>query len=248
MERIDLNLSKTIVQLFDDDFTIPFLCRYRKDLINNLTPDRLREIKETIDDVKLMEVKSQSILKLLDKEKLLNDDISWNIKSARSLEELEHLAQLYKPPSKGSLYERAQKIGLEPPAMDLLYGKQQVNLSKFVKSIDGLRKLEEVDDGVKNIMSCLIAKNESIMNEVRQLQLKFGITITTSEVKQKKTAKDDKANVNAQKFENYFDFSCSADRIKSHQILAINRGESLKVRFLHLITAFLSVFFSPYRS
>ena len=235
LEDIDSNLSETIIKLFDDDFTIPFLCRYRKDLIEHLSPIRLREIKSTIDNVKLIESKSQSILKSLDKEKLLTDEISRNIKSAKSLDELEHLSSLYKPASKGSLYERAQKIGLEPGAENILYGIQNVKLMTLVNSkIEGLKSLKEVEEGIKNIMSHLIAKNELVMNEVRDLKARFSVTVSSSQVKQKKNETEKqkgnvKTNKEAQKFENYFNFSCPADRIKPHQILALNRGESLNV-------------------
>lgn len=211
------------------------MCRYRKDLIQNLSPEKLRDVKETIETVKLLETKTANILKLLEKEKLLTDDISRNIKAARSLEELEHLSQLYKPAAKGSLFERAQKLGLEPAAENILYGKQEVNLSKLVKpNVDGLTTFQEVGNGIKNIMSHLIAKNELVLNEVRELRARFGVVVTTTQVK----AKDDKgkgsaktATSNTHKFENYFNFSCPVSRIKPHQILAINRGESLKVFF-----------------
>lgn len=235
LENINQNLSKTIIQLFDDDFTIPFLCRYRKDLIHNLSPIRLREIKDSIETVKVIEARSQSILKSLRKEKFFSEEIERNIKSARSLEEIEHLASLYKPPSKGSLFERAQKLGLEPPAENVLYGKKN-DLLKLVKSgTAGLETIKEVEEGIKNIMSHLIAKNSLVVNEVRALRSTYGVMITTSQIKQKKSedlktkGKATAVSNNSQKFENYFKFSCPADRIKPHQILAINRGESLKV-------------------
>lgn len=236
LEEINPDLSKTIIQLFEDDFTIPFLCRYRKDLVNNLSPIKLREIKNTIDDVKSIKTKCESILKTLQKEKLLTDEISRNVKSAKSMDELEHLSVLYKPPSKGSLYERAQKIGLEPVAEDLLYGKRSVDPSALVDTkVVGLKTVQEIEEGLKNIMSHVIAKNELVMNEVRSLKMRFVVTVSSTQVKQKKSDADNKkgkktSEKDLHKFENYFNFSCPANRIRPHQILAINRGESLKVR------------------
>jgi transcriptional accessory protein Tex/SPT6 len=232
IENIDLNLSRTIVDLFEDEFTIPFLCRYRKDLIQNLSPNQLRDIKNTIDNVKLIEIKSQNMLKSLEKEKLLTEDISKNIRSVKSLEELENLSALYKPATKGSLFERAQRLGLLPVAENILYGNSEVDLIPIVNPREtGLKTIKEVEEGVKNVMSHLIAKNEKVMDEVRELKTRFGVMISSSQVKQKKKAgdKDDSRPPNAQKFENYFNFSCPASRIKPHQILALNRGESLKV-------------------
>lgn len=224
-------MSKTIIELFEDDCTIPFLCRYRKELIANLSPERLREIKNTIDHVKQIETKSQSIIKALEKDNLLTDEISRSIRGVKSMEELEHLSAMYKPASKGSLFDRAQKIGLEPAAEIVLYGTQVIDPSKLVNiKVEGLKTVQEVEDGIKNILSHLIAKkNEPMMNEVRNLRTRFGVTISASQTKLKKT--ETKVNNNQQKFENYFNFSCPADRIKPHQILALNRGESLKVSF-----------------
>lgn len=235
LEDINVNLSRTITKLFEDDFTISFLCRYRKDLIENLSPNKLREIKNTIDNVKLIEASCSRILKSLEKESLLTDEIARNIKAAKSLDELEHLSLLYKPASKGSLYERAEKIGLVPVAENILHGQHSVNLSTLVNSkVVGLQALEEVETGVRNVMSHLITKSELVMNEVRDLEMKFRVKVSSSQAKQKKADAEQqkgtaKSNKDSQKFENYFNFSSPADRIKPHQILAINRGKSLKV-------------------
>lgn len=240
LEQIDVNLTKTIMRLFEEEFTIPFLCRYRNDLIKNLPPEKLLDIKNTIDHVKLIEAKSLNILKALEKEKILTDEIYRNVKSAKSLAELEHISSLHRKESKGSLYERAKKIGLEPAAENILYGTKNVNLSLLVNlNIAGLNTPREIEVGVKNIISHLISKNEFIMNEVRELRNKYGVTILSSQVKKKKTdsgkEKDNiKQNRDLHKFENYFNFSCPADRIKPHQILALNRGESLKVTKIKL--------------
>ncbi|CRL04721.1 CLUMA_CG017781, isoform A [Clunio marinus] len=226
IEEIDVNLSQTIIQLFEDDFTIPFLCRYRKDLISNFSPEKLRDIKETIENVKLIKTKSANTLKMLEKEKILTEEISRSLRAAKSLDELEHLILLHKPASKGSLYERAEKLGLKPAAENILFGNKEVNLNYFInESVKGLKDLQEVEESVNNVMSHLIAKNEAVMSEVRQLRTKFDVTIITAKLKQKKT---EEKKSKTDKFENYYNFSCPAKRIRSHQILAINRGVSLK--------------------
>lgn len=232
--NIEENLALKIIQLFDDDFTIPFLCRYRKNLIENLSPMRLREIKDLIETIRLIETKSQNLLKSLQKETYFTEEIERDIKSAKSLDEIENLASLYKPPAKGSLFERAQKLGLEPSAENMLFGRKKVDLSKLIQSHTvGLQSIEEIEEGIKNIMSHLIAKHSQITKEVRELRKKYEVMIKTSQLKQKKSADSKKRSSTSDesnKFELYFNFSTPASRIKPHQILAINRGESLKVR------------------
>lgn len=233
LENIDANLAKSIVNLFEDDFTIPFLCRYRKDLIQNLSPDRLRDIKGTIVIVKSIESKTKSLLKSLQKQNLLTIELSKSIRAARTLDELEHISLLYKPESKGSLYERAQKHGLQPIANEILYGCRKVSTSNFLKpNSNGLETIESVEKCIKDIVSHLMLKNEFVLNEVRVLKSRYSIFVKTSKRKQKADKAKQKNNAkshDATKFETYFEFSSPVDHLKAHQILAINRGESLKI-------------------
>jgi hypothetical protein len=77
----------------------------------------------------------------------------------------------FKPASKKSLYERAKALNLEEPAKNLLFGKDgQEHIPSLIKpGVKGLETVEEVQTGIKNIMSHLMAKNPLILNELRQL-------------------------------------------------------------------------------
>jgi competence ComEA-like helix-hairpin-helix protein len=106
-----------------------------------------------------------------------------------------------------------------------------VVLDKLVNpKIEGLESLEKIQDGIKNIISHLITKNSEVLTEVRKLRNQFKIILSSSQVKAKKSKDQDNKNQKKDefKFENYFDFSMPTAYLKSHQILAINRGETMK--------------------
>lgn len=223
-ENIDSQLSQTICDLFEQDFTIPFLCRYRKNLINYLEPERLRGIKETIDEVKVVQTKLTKLLKNLSDSSLLTDDIARSIKSVKSLDEVEQLVDFYKPPRKGTLFERAQKLGLEEPAIDILDGKSKfVNVQQLVDpKVEGLATVDEAKEGIVNIISHLLVKNEDVMGKVRDLKDRYPVTITAKMSTNKKV--DDESK---EKFANYFNFCKRSTDIEPYQTLAIYRGVAL---------------------
>lgn len=235
IEEITPNLSKTIIQLFEDEHTIPFIARYRKDLICDLTPDKLRDIKISYDLIQVIETKADTIIKNLNKDNLLNDDIEFNIRSAKSIIELDDIWSAFKPASKGSLFERAKSLGLEMIGESLLSGDREIILKDLVKkNTEGLETEQNVRDGVKNIISHLLTRNGPLLEEIRRLRTLYAPVMTVTQIKSKSETDTSKVKsgtkkVDEFKFETYFNFSSPTNRMKPHQILAINRGESLKV-------------------
>lgn len=235
IEEITPNLSKTIIQLFEDEHTIPFIARYRKDLICDLTPDKLRDIKISYDLIQVIETKADTIIKNLNKDNLLNDDIEFNIRSAKSIIELDDIWSAFKPASKGSLFERAKSLGLEMIGESFLSGDREIVLKDLVKkNTEGLETEQNVRDGVKNIISHLLTRNSPLLEEIRRLRTLYAPVMTVTQIKSKtetdtSKVKSGSKKVDEFKFETYFNFSSPTNRMKPHQILAINRGESLKV-------------------
>lgn len=89
--NIDRKTAGNIVKLFEDDNTIPFLCRYRRDMINHMDPERMRAIKDTYLNILTLRKKLQTTIQQLHKDNILTTDIQQEISSARSLEELDYL-------------------------------------------------------------------------------------------------------------------------------------------------------------
>lgn len=224
-EQIDLGLSKTLVDLLDNENTIPFLCRYRKHLIRNTAPEKLRDIQITLETVRDLKSKIENFYKTLEKKQEVNEELKSDIKAIKSHDELDFFKSLYKSEGNRTLYEKANELGLNPLACDLLSGnKKLASFNSFVNpKVEGLKSTQEIEKGVKDILVHMIVKNKSVIEEIRRLKDAFTIKI---ESKQTKASKEDK---NAYKFETYFDFSLACSNLKPHQILALFRGETMKI-------------------
>uniref|UniRef100_A0A1A9VVW7 Tex_N domain-containing protein n=1 Tax=Glossina austeni TaxID=7395 RepID=A0A1A9VVW7_GLOAU len=253
---IEPTAARNIVQLFENENTIPFICRYRRDLINHLEPERLREIKSTYTEIVNLRKKAETIVSQLTKENTINEEIRTEMLCAKTPEELEFLFAPYKPASKGSLAERAKALGLEQFADRLLYGEPpEVILKQLVNS-----KIPEMDDeekvltGICHIISHNISKHTGVLEELRKLQHYHRITLKTSKTKQSSKEKNDKttsastsdsnyqksshSNKNDEsKYEHYFDFQADVRQLKPHQVLAINRAEKLKFLTVKVLIA-----------
>lgn len=216
--------SKNIIRLFKEENTIPFLCRYRRELIGHRTPEEMRDIQESILKIENLRSKIQSSIKNLDKSGKLDETLKRTILSLRSLEELDLIYGPYKV-AKTTLAEKARTAGLEKPAIHILVdGQGPLDLQKFIcHSKAELESVDKISDGIKYIGSDLILKSPEIIQHFRTMAKDPKVIIIS------KKAAGGEAVESADKFENYFDVSYSIVSVQPHQILAMNRGENLKV-------------------
>lgn len=171
--HIDCNTSRNIVDLFENENTIPFICRYRRDLIgHNITPERLRDIKTTYTEIVTLRKKAETIITTIEKENaVVPREVKDEIMCAKTKEELEFLYAPYKAASKGSLADRAKALGLEQPAEDLLLGiGRPLDFRMLVnKSNEDLNNVEKVKAGICNILIYKLSKNSDVLEELRRL-------------------------------------------------------------------------------
>lgn len=138
-------------------------------------------------------------------------------------------------------------MGLEAPADIILNGSSpEISLNNLVKlECEGLQDMKKIEEGIVHIIAHNFSKNSSVLDEIRRLRSIYDIYLHSTKTKakvsnksadpdkkgSKKTADSSKKNktVDEHKFENYFDFQVPVKYLKSHQILALNRGENLKV-------------------
>jgi transcriptional accessory protein Tex/SPT6 len=170
MQNLDLPRARNIVKLFKEDNTVPFICRYRKELIGEMTPDELRDVKISYNQILQVHTKAEVVMKNLDKDQKLTDDLKHDLLCAKTIDEIEHLYAPYKPEKKGSLADRAKSLGLEEYADDLLLGIKEVELPALVKSnVEGLETKHKVEDGIQHIMAFKFSKNTLVLEELRRL-------------------------------------------------------------------------------
>uniref|UniRef100_A0A8D0ZNN5 S1 RNA-binding domain-containing protein 1 n=1 Tax=Sus scrofa TaxID=9823 RepID=A0A8D0ZNN5_PIG len=225
--NIELWVCANIIRLFNDDNTIPFIIRYRKELINNLDADSLREVRQTLEELRAVAKKTHSTIQKIKKEGKMSECLLKALLNCKTFEELEHVSAPYKTGSKGTKAQRAKQLGLEGAARTLLENPGELNLLSYIRpNVKGLSALQDIETGVQHILADMIAKDRDTLDFIRKLCQNRYICIQSSlaKVSSKKVNEKD-----VDKFQLYQNFSCNIRNIQHHQILAINRGENLKI-------------------
>jgi len=206
------------VALLNDDCTIPFISRYRKEVTGNLDEVQIGEIVKYKTVFEDLEKRKITILKALEEQDVLTSELKQKIALIDDLTVLEDLYLPFKKKRKTKA-EAARKNGLEPLAKIIM--SQRTNDVEFVASKylnSTIASIEEALEGARFIIAEWISERTDIRNGIRW-QLEKYASISTKGVKAKIT--DEKA----QKFRDYFDWSESLNRCPSHRLLAILRAE-----------------------
>ncbi|XP_048791802.1 S1 RNA-binding domain-containing protein 1 isoform X1 [Lagopus muta] len=216
-----------LIRLFKEENTIPFIVRYRKELINNLEADALREVQQTLEELRTVAKKTHTVIQKLKKEGKLSGCLFTSLLNCRTLEELDHVTTPYKTGSKGTKAQRAKQLGLEPAALSLLQSPMELNLFSYIRpSTKGLANIQEVEAGVQHILADIFAKDKDTLDFIRRLCQQRYVCIQSALAKVSSKNSNEK---DIDKFQIYHEFSCNIKNIQHHQILAINRGENLKI-------------------
>ncbi|XP_016893012.1 S1 RNA-binding domain-containing protein 1 isoform X2 [Cynoglossus semilaevis] len=238
-------VCSNVITLIREENTVPFMVRYRKEMINHMDADAVRDVQLVYEELCTVAKKTQSVIQTLKKDGVLTTDLEQNLRSCRSADELDHVYSPYKKGSKLTKARKAKALGLEGAAISLMNSPESLDLRAWVKpDTSGLTSVEEVAIGVEHILADMIAKDPETLTYVKALCENSCVTIQSSLSKSaqkdkvqrqnvpsdKKTGtKKQQKHVDIDKFHLYFNFSCNVQRIQPHQTLAINRGESLKV-------------------
>lgn len=210
---------KSTVQLLNEDCTIPFISRYRKEVTGNLDEVQIEDIVKYKDAFETLEKRKTTILKTLEEQGVLTEVLQKNIKACTNLTTLEDLYLPFKKKRKTKA-ETARNRGLEPLAkiiMSSTANNLEAIASKYIKG--EITSVDDALEGARHIISEWINERADIRNLIRN-QLERQAQISTKVIKTK--SNDEKA----QKFRDYFDWSESLSRIPSHRFLAILRAEA----------------------
>ncbi|KAL0127391.1 hypothetical protein PUN28_005586 [Cardiocondyla obscurior] len=239
---VDRRIVENVVKLFQEDNTIPFIARYRRNMTASMEPDKLRALLDSYEQAKTIKLRAATITKSIDKLGKWSPEVHTAITSAKSLADLEYIYSLYKPSSsKRLLAEKARGLGLETISNAVLQGQSIPPLISLVdEQKEGLRNEQEVKNGIVHIIADVISKDKNIFDKVTYLRKTFVIDIQTTQCK----AGEDSKNTDSQKYEHYFNFKSNVHTVKPHHILAINRAESQKIISVKIVVsdAFESTF------
>jgi uncharacterized protein len=208
---------KNTLELLSGNATIPFISRYRKERTGNLDETQIAKIKEEAERLEELDKRRETILKTIDEQEQLTDELEQKIRNANSLQELEDLYLPYKP-KKRTRATKAREKGLEGLAR-ILMKQQEKNPENRAESF----LTEEVVDtgtalqGARDIIAEWVNENQKARNQVRRLFHKSA-QVESGVVKGKEEE--------GQKYKDYFEWSELIRKAPSHRLLAIMRGES----------------------
>lgn len=233
--QLPKNSVKSTVQLLNEDCTIPFISRYRKEATGNLDEVQIEAIVKYKEQFETLEKRKSAILKALEEQDILTKELKQKIEETQELITLEDLYLPYKKKRKTKA-ETARKNGLEPLAKIIMSQNANDVESIAFKYVKGdVTSVEDALEGAKHIIAEWINERTDIRNTLRH-QLVRHAQITTKVIKTKSsdtstslsasTSTSLSTSEKAQKFRDYFDWSESLSRIPSHRLLAILRAES----------------------
>ncbi|WP_033959758.1 Tex family protein [Psychroserpens jangbogonensis] len=210
---------KNTVNLLNQDCTIPFISRYRKEATSNLDEVQIGDIVKYKDLFEALEKRKKAILKALEEQGVLTSELKAKVTACADSTTLEDLYLPYKK-SRKTKAETARKNGLEPLAKIIMSQNANDIESIAFKYVKGdVSSVESALEGARHIIAEWINERSDIRNNLRN-QLERHAMISTKVVKSKK---DDE---NAQKFRDYFEWEEALSRIPSHRLLAILRAEN----------------------
>ena len=209
------------VKLIDEGNTIPFISRYRKEVTGSLNDEQLRNLDERLTYLRSLEDKKEQVLKSIEEQGKLTDELKEKILAAQTLVVVEDLYRPYRPKRK-TRASIAKEKGLEPLAEYIL--RQEATepvlneAAKYVSEEKEVKTPEEALQGAQDIIAEMISDDADHRLYIRNITVEEGIVTST--------AKDEKAQ---SVYEMYYNFEEPVKKIAGHRVLALNRGEAEKV-------------------
>ena len=228
------NQVESAVKLIDEGNTIPFIARYRKEATGGLSDEILRDLGERLTYLRNLEKRKEEVKRSIEEQGKLTEEISKSIEEAITLAEVEDIYRPYKPKKK-TRATVAKAKGLEPLANIIIEQTETKPIEEIAKAfinVDSVEKdapkdkvvanVEEAIQGALDIIAENISDNPKYRKKIKGICYREGI------IDVKATKPEEKSS-----YDMYYDFTESINRLPSHRILAINRGEKeefLKVK------------------
>ncbi|HRW49328.1 MAG TPA: Tex family protein [Caldilinea sp.] len=215
------NVAAT-VQLLDEGNTLPFIARYRKEMTGGLDEEQIRAIEHMLGSLRALDERRATILASIREQEKLTPELEAQLLAAETLTALEDLYQPYRP-KRRTRASIARERGLQPLA-DLILaqprkGERPEEAAQAFLS-DDVATIDDALAGARDIVAETISDHAEVRRQTREKAMRFA-TLTATRID---GSADDKGVYSL-----YYDYSSRIDRLKSYQVLAINRGEAQKV-------------------
>ena len=217
--------AKNIVELIDDGNTIPFIARYRKEMHGSCNDQVLRDFSERLAYLRNLGKRKEEVLSAIGEQGKLTDELSEAIAAAKTLAEVEDLYRPYKQ-KRRTRATVAKEKGLEPLA-EIIFAQQIKTgdiseiAAPFISEEKEVGSVDEAVAGASDIIAEIVSDNAEVRKKLKNIVHRLGTVVSSGD--------SEKDSV----YRNYYDYSEPVEKIPSHRILAILRGENeemLKVR------------------
>ncbi len=225
--KIDSKQVKATIDLLDEGATVPFISRYRKEVTGSLDEVQVLAIKTEIERLRQLEQRRESILKSIEGQGKLTEELKEKILAADTLSKLEDLYLPYKP-KRRTKATIAREKGLEPLAQLIL---EQKNNDVFAAALEYVNKEIEVENpedalqGARDIIAEIMSEDAIVREGLRKLFKETAI-VKSRVIKGKEEE--------GEKFEDYFEWEEKLSNCPSHRMLAMRRGEKEDVLILDI--------------
>ncbi|MBC2068402.1 Tex family protein [Listeria booriae] len=213
------NQINAVIELLSEGNTVPFIARYRKEMTGSLDEVEIRNIEERYTYVEKLEQRKDEILRLIEEQGKLTEELAAAIKKSEKHQALEDLYRPYKQ-KKRTKATIAKEKGLEPFALWLLAlpqaGDVTAEATKYISADKEVATVEDVLLGAHEIIAEVISDEPTYRKWIREFTRKFGMIQSVG----KKTELDEKSV-----YEMYYDYQELISKVASHRVLAFNRGE-----------------------
>jgi len=230
-EELHINEKQTVetIKLLDEGSTVPFIARYRKEKTGGLSDEVLRDLESRLDYLRNLEARKEEVIRLIDEQGKLTDELKTEIERAEILQKIE---DLYRPSRKKKKTRAsvARERGLEPLAMlifeqKLADGDIEALASDYINEELEISSEEAALQGAVDIIAEIISDDAVHRERIRKLYFDKGI-ITSVAVDSKERSV----------YEMYYEYAEDIRSIANHRVLAVNRGERNKILKIKLKT------------
>jgi uncharacterized protein len=222
-EKLGLRVKQieATIQLLDEGATIPFIARYRKEVTGGLNEVQIAQVRDEIERLRELEKRRETILKSIEEQGKLTDELKAALLAADTISVLEDLYLPYRP-KRRTKATMAREKGLEPLAQQLYEQPEtlvpETAAQAFVDAEKGVNSIEEALEGARHIIAEWVNERQEVRASLRTLFQEKAV-IKSKLIKGKEEEE-------GQKFRDYFEWEEPLKSIPSHRLLAIRRGES----------------------
>lgn len=215
--NIRQDYANNLITLLDEGCTVPFIARYRKEMHGTLDDQVIRDFADRLEYLRNFEKRKEEVVKLITEQEKMTPEIMDKIDKALTLTELEDIYRPFRP-KRQTRATIAESKGLKPLAEIIYLQKDKRDLidiaSEYVNEEKGVKDVNEALSGASDIIAEMISDNAEIRKILREFIFNSAQIVTTL-----------KPGENYLTYETYENYKEPVNKIPSHRILAINRGE-----------------------